>query len=339
MTNRQTANEKLLEALVHNPAQCSNEHIEWAQALQDSPGVTWDIPRVDEHLIPAHPGDMVVFVARPAQGKTSMLAYHALHEARRIQYRREIGMSGAEDEIVLYVSWEQLTQEVDAYFHINEHYCVTDIVRGNVDMETVKMNTISYTNRVQLPIWLMGESLNRTTPNSVKMTTDVVEQAVRAIYEDYHKKVTLICADYLQLVPVARASDLVFEVTHAADLLKHLGKRCGCPTFIGVQARQEVDDYEIKLPRQRDGQWASRIFQTCDKWFSIWRPWSTDADNQNTIKWLREKQGVEMSESLFLVQKLKERNNKSAAAWCLHFEPQFLKLCELERELTEPVYI
>ena len=63
--------------LVHSPAELAAEHVAWAKHLKDAPGIPFGIPAVDAKVIPFHPGDMVVFVARPGHGKTSFLAYLA----------------------------------------------------------------------------------------------------------------------------------------------------------------------------------------------------------------------------------------------------------------------
>jgi len=118
-------------------------------------------------------------------------------------------------------------------------------------------------------------------------------------------------------------------------MLKELAKRCKCPIVLGVQARQEVDDYKMKMPTSRDGQWASRIFQTCDKWFSLWRPYITDKDGPPLDI---EGKMYPITESLLFVRKLKERFNTPLKTWGLHFAPQWLRLGEQETDITEPNY-
>lgn len=317
----------LLAEIVHNPAEAAAEHVLWAEAMKNAPGVSWGIPVMDNALNPMHPGEMICLVARPGHCKTSLLAYLARREARRIATEGK-----HESECVVYVSWEQITEEIDALFHVNPDYNATDIVRGSVDLNAVRKNSL---RRVELPVWLIGDSLSRTGTHSVRLTTDVVWQAIEKIIDEYGRRPTLICGDYLQLVPVSKAADLTSEITHAAGMLKELAKRCKCPIVLGVQARQEVDDYKMKIPTSRDGQWASRIFQTCDKWFSLWRPYITDKDGEPLNI---EGKLYPITESLLLVRKLKERFSTPLKTWALHFAPQWLKLAELETEITEPNY-
>jgi replicative DNA helicase len=291
--------------------------------MKDAPGVTFGIPSVDSVMVPMHPGDLTVLVARPGHGKTSLLAYLARHEAERIM-REGKNLTGG--ECVVYISLEQITEEIDSYFQMNDVYSASDIVWGRVDMDVVKANAI---RRVALPIWLIGDSIAKASPDTPRMTTDVIWQLVQSIRWEYDITPTLICLDYLQLIPVRKASDIVTDVTYAAGMIKELAKQCGCPAIVAVQARQEVDDYNVKLARLRDGQWASRIGQTCDKWFSLWRPWITD---RGIAPIEINGDNIEISENLFVMQMLKQRFGAANFTFPLYFDIPQLKLCKMELE-------
>ena len=144
--------------LVHTPAELAKEHVIWAETLAGVPGVPFGIPAVDKHVIPFHPGDMVVIVARPGHGKTSMLAYLARAEAKRIQQR-----GTAETENVVYVTWEQVTEEINAVLDVSDQYSASDIAWGRVDMDAVKRHALK---RAGLPISIIGDSLSRTNAKS-----------------------------------------------------------------------------------------------------------------------------------------------------------------------------
>lgn len=233
--------------LVHTPADAAQERVLYAERAQTWPGVTWGIPRLDRRLIPMHPGDMVVLCGRPGHAKSSVLAYLARTDALRIRD------GGIDEQCVVYVSWEQVTEEIDGLFHLEgDTFTATDVVRGNVDMEQVRRGAIA---RARLPVWLIGESAVRDDPTPT-MDVDAVARAVTLIKDEWGKEVTLLCADYLQLIPVKRGMDMVAEVTYAAGLLKRLAKALRCPVVVAVQARREVDDRRVKIPELRDGQWA-----------------------------------------------------------------------------------
>ncbi len=99
--------ETMYRELVHSPADLAQEHVLWAAMLKDAPGVAFGIDSVDEVVVPFHPGDLVTFAGRPGHGKTSVLAVLARAEAKRI-----IARGTSETEAVVYVTWEQVTEEI-----------------------------------------------------------------------------------------------------------------------------------------------------------------------------------------------------------------------------------
>lgn len=318
--------------ILHSPADVASEFIQWAEMLQDSPGVPFGIPAVDEKVIPFHPGDMVVICGRPGSGKTSMLAFLARSEAKRIVARGK-----AKTEAVVYITFEQIVEEIEATFQASTTYTASDLVRGKVNIDEVKRSAIK---RVMLPIWIVGDSLSRTNSNSPRLYPDVVFRAIETMYEDHNTKPTLLCLDYIQLIPIPHQSDRQRQVLEAAHQAKELAKRVGCPVVVAVQARREVDTRDIKIPGLWDAQWSSGIEQAADKFFSLWRPWLTephfnDAGSQNTIRLDGKRYPV--TKELLIMAMVKQRFEDGRWTWPLFFDPRYLKLCELETDVEEPI--
>ena len=155
------------------------------------------------------------------------------------------------------------------------------------------------------------------------MIFDAIEQAV----EDHGVKPTLMLFDYIQIVPARNVNEKVMQVSMAAEQIKELAKRIGCPGVLGAQARRDVDDREFKIPTMRDPQWASAIEQVTDKFFGVWRPWLTDMDKPPiTVGGIQ----YPITEELCILQMGKQRFGKAGMSWGLHFQPQHLQLCEME---------
>jgi len=313
-----------IRQIVHTPAELALEHVNWAEQLKDVPGVPFGIPDVDKRVIPFHPGDMVTFVARPGHGKTSILAYLARAEAKRIVARGKM-----ETECVIYVTWEQVTEEINAVLAASGEYTTSDIAWGRVDLDLVRKEAIG---RVNLPIWIIGDSLARTNSQSPRMYPDAVFGAIESIKDDFGIKPTLLLFDYIQLIPIPSQADRMKQVTEAAHRCKELAKRVGCPAAVAVQARREVDSRDYKAPGLWDAQWASSIEQTADKYFSLWRPWLTE-DRDGTV----EIDGVAfpVTKELLILSMLKQRFENGRWTWALHFQPQYLELCSLEVDVTK----
>lgn len=304
--------------LVHTPADMASAHLEWARAIQADPGIQFGVSAIDQHVIPMRPGNLVCVLGRPGHGKTSLMAYLANVEAKRIEQR------GAKGEAVIYVTWEQAAEELDAFFQSGGDYSISDVSWGRVDLDTLMKKAVG---RASIPIWIIGHGIGRAGQAAPRMTTEVILSAVESMEEDYGVRPTLALFDYMQLIPSKSYRDRVQQVTEVPILVKELALRLGVPAVVGVQARREVDDRRDKIPELRDAQWASSIEQTADKVFSLWRPAQTERIGD--IVRLGERQ-LEVNERLFILRMLKQRGDAGRHTWALHFSMKYLQLYDLE---------
>jgi len=307
-------------ALVHSPSDLSAEHLAWAESIQTGQGIRWGIPAIDRVVIPMQPGNLTCLIARPGSGKTSLMAYLARHEAAVITAR------GATDEAVVYVTWEQSAEELEAFFQTDGTYSISDIAWGRVDLEIMRQRAVK---RAKLPIWVIGHGIGRADRRLPRMTPEAVLHAVETMHEDYGVKPSLLLFDYMQIIPVGRADDRVKQVTEVPILIKELNLRIGAPAVVGVQASREVDTRTIKIPELADAQWASSIEQTADKVFGLWRPAVTE-EGGTLIELGRQQYPV--NDQLFVLRLLKQRGDRARFTWVLHFHPAYLQLAELEIE-------
>jgi replicative DNA helicase len=322
--------------LVHTPAELSEAYVAWATHMQDTPGVRWGIPAIDRHVIPMHPGDLTCLIGRPGSGKTSLLAYLAKTQAARI---REAG--NAKREAVVYVTWESSAEEITNFLLTDGTYSVSDVAWGGVDLDDVKRKAISL---VQEPIWVIGHGIGRAGQAAVRMTPEVVYEAIQAMQAPpWNVKPTLLLFDYLQLIPSRSARERVQQVTEAPIRIKELAKMVGAPAVAAVQASREVDNRAIKLPEPRDAQWASSIEQTADKLFSLWRPAVTEGvktpgGQPVEVHMWNDPRPYEVTESLLFVLMCKQRFAPGRHWWPLYFDPAYLKLAEMERQEGRNAY-
>lgn len=304
---------------LHTPADTSQGYVQWAEKLASEPGITYGCV-MDQFIIPLHPGDLMAVVSRPGHGKSSWMAYMAKREAQRIIERGKVG-----EETVVYVSWEQPVEEIEAFFQSGDDYTSSDMAWGRADLDVVRRNAIK---RVNLPIWMVGTSLRHSNIRKPEMTVDLVYSAIEAMYEEFKIKPTLVCLDYLQIVP-AEKGERRDQVTEAAYNAKRLAMQIGAPIIAGVQAGRQVDQYKSPLPTMADAQWSSAIEQTADKQIGVWRPARThDPETNPTI----EVGGIDYqnSEDLFVVKLLKQRFERGYGVWAVHFKPQTLELHDYE---------
>ena len=312
--------------LVHTPQELSAAYVEWAEQIQADPGIPFGIPVIDEKVIPMRPGNLTVFVARPGHGKTSVLAYLAKQEAERIMAR-----GAAARECVVYVTWEQVAEELEAFFQAGGAYSISDLAWGRADLEEVRRQSVK---RAGVPIWVIGHGIGRAGQKAPRMFPEVVLEALESMEADFGGvKPTLILFDYMQLIPIREARERVQQVTEAPVRVKELASRIGAAAVVGAQARQEVDDRAIKMPGLRDAQWASAIGQTADKLFGLWRPSLTE--EPGTQIELEGGERFKVTPNLLIWRMLKQRFEQGRYTWAMYFDPAYLKLAELEVETKE----
>lgn len=308
---------------LHTPADATQSYVNWAERLANEPGITFGCV-LDKFVIPLHPGDLMAVVARPGHGKSSWMAYMARREAENIIRR------GTQDkETVVYVSWEQPVEEIEAFFQSGDAYTSSDMAWGKVPLDVIKQRSIK---RVNMPLWTIGYSLRHANIKKPIMTVDMVYQAIEAMFEEYGISPTLVLLDYIQIIP-AEKGERRDQVTEATFNAKRLAMQIGAPIIAGVQAARSVDSYNKPLPTMADAQWSSAIEQTADKQISIWRPSKThSADEHPTI----DVDGVDYfnDEDLFVIKLLKQRFERGFGVWAVKFKPQTLELFDYDRTVT-----
>lgn len=312
--------------LIHTPSESATEYVAYADGLSKSKGLTWGVKSLDEAMIPLHPGDVCGIIARPGHGKSSLAAFLARKTAKDILARE-----ADTKECVVYVTFEQSTEEIEAFFQIDQgQYSVTDFAWGKVDLDVIRRGAV---RRVGLPVWLMGKSMARRG-SLPRMTVENVYRGLETIEHDYKIKPVLIVLDYIQIVPVDRAQDRVNQVSEAINRSKtDLAMNVGCPVVICVQADRGVDKYASKVPTSSDCQWSSAIEQASDKLFGIWRPALTQ-DEGSSVR----VNGTEIAvtDSLLIAKLLKQRFAAAGKLFALHFAPEYIKLADLELRSMNP---
>lgn len=305
--------DQLQNIFLHNPAQSTKKYISWAEKRQGEPGVDFGCA-LDKKIIPLHPGDLMAIVARPGHGKSSFMAYMAKREARRLASQSE------GNKCVIYVSWEQSIEELEAFFQSGDNYNSTDLAWGRVDLGVVKEQAVK---RVNLPIWMIGYSVGDANKKKPPMYIEQVYEAIRDMRYKYGFEPTLICLDYLQIVPVKGVGERAQQVFEATVQAKHLAMEIGVPIIGGVQASRQVDNRGMQIPTLADAQWSSGIEQTADKQLALFRP----------VRVMDEGEEIDIGGSDYRVDKflliaklLKQRFDEGFGIWPLHFEPHTLIL-------------
>jgi replicative DNA helicase len=316
MNDRQLARKLFL----HKPDDVSQSYVNWAERLQSEPGITYGCV-LDKHMIPLHPGDLMAVVARPGHGKSSYMAYMAKKTALDIVKR------GADDEVVVYITWEQPVEEIEAFFQSGGDYTSTDMAWGRVPMDVIRRNT---TKRAGLPVWFIGYSNRHAGVKKPRMYVDFVYEAIESMHQEFGKRPKLLLLDYLQIVPVTSGGKRFEQVAEATNLTKELLMNLGVAGIAGVQARRDVDTYAQKIPTMSDAQHSSEIEQRADKQVAIWRP-IKDFDPKTHPEVDVAGTTYKNSEELLVVRLLKQRFDAGYGTHAIRFKPQTLEVHDYER--------
>lgn len=304
---------------LHTPADANQAYVHWAEKLAQDPGITYGCV-LDNYLIPLHPGDLMAVVARPGHGKSSWMAFMAKRAADSIIKRQ------AENEVVVYVTWEQAAEEVEAFFQSHGDYSITDMAWGRADLNVIKRNSVK---RAGLPIWIFGESKRHEGRKRPRMTIEYVYASIESMFDDYGVKPILMCLDYVQIMPMARSEDKIAKVDEAIRQAKDLAIRMGLPVIIGVQAARRVDTYTNQIPVMSDAQWSSSIEQVADKQLSFWRPIRNKHPDDHPIIQVGETNYTN-DEDLFVIRLLKQRFGIGHGIWAVRFKPDTLTVYDYD---------
>lgn len=299
---------------IHSPAQSTTRYVQWAEWLQNAPKIDYGCV-LDKHIIPLHPGDVMSVLARPGHGKSSFMAYLAKRTAQKVVERGEDS-----NKCVIYFSWEQPIEEIEAFFQSGDSYSSTDLAWGRVNLDAVKRQSVK---RASLPVWMGGKSLANSSRNQPEMTIDRIYDGIRDMKHKHGYDPVLICFDYLQIIPVAGARERAQEVSEACYQAKQFAMSIGVPIVIGVQAKREVDNRSNPMPTMADAQWSSALEQVSDKQIALFRPIKAmDAGDKFEIG----DKDYTVDEYLLVIKLLKQRFDVGAGMWPLHFKPQTLEI-------------
>lgn len=271
-----------IDFLVHSPTEIFTNGQRYLERRRD--GSAYGIPiglksidksykghPVDETFLPVWPGEMVTIIGRPGNGKTGLMMWWARMWAKELQRRKE------ENRCVLYVTYEQTVEELNAFNLAAEtKVSITKLAMGEssaIEWEAIKR---AGARRAELPLWFMGHSFERRNGKKrPPMNVSNIGEACAAIQDwgGQKREIDMVFVDYLQRIPIEGRSESK-TVAHSEQLdgLKDIAMQIGTRMVIGVQAKREVENRPLPIPNQEDGQWTSNIEQASDGVITVCRP-------------------------------------------------------------------
>lgn len=325
---------KIVEAgslYCHTPAESATAYIEYIDWLQTAPVIDYGARILDKNITPMRPGEVTYVVARPGNGKTSVLIFQARKAAMDIITR------GSDNQCVIYVTWEEPIESIEMSIQSGQDYTAEQVAWGKVDVEIVRQKAME---RPKLPLIILGKSLVRDkNKRKPPMTIDKVRDTILAVYYEFGLEPALICGDYLQKIPVQRGKDRISEVTEAAYSLSELATDVNAPILVGAQATRDVDDQGLPIPTLSGAQWSSTIEQEAFRMMGLLRPITVIGKNGHGMETIEiNGQDFNVDKNLLIIRLLKQRKYfPPTNTYAVHFKPDIFEMYDIDTLTNRPV--
>ena len=270
------------------------------------------ISTLDHYMRPLLPGEVVFVSAYTSWGKTAMMECWARNTVRMLQEWQD------EERIVVYISWETLTEELGLYDLCSAtNLDASKAWYGELGDDDTELLRGAAFRRGAMPLWVLGYSLKRRRTLDA-LTMPVVLDALKAVEKSYCLRPAVIFLDYIQKIPpLNERDDRRVQVLKNVDAVFQLARDCGAPVVVGCQSGRQVLDRAFKLPEIGDGQETSRIEQDADKVISLWYPCKTEPEGAS----IDQLGGVPVGPNLIVCGVRKQRHAASGQVFPLYFDP------------------
>lgn len=277
-------------------------------------GIFIKIPLLEEDLLPLRPGELTAVLGRPSNYKSGVMAIIARDATEQIKDN--------EDDVILYVTWEQSIEEHGLIELANaSRIDASKMARGDLtDAEWAAMMKAAV-RRGTTPLWLIGHSSQAGKRRPRLSMTDLAS-ALAYIVDEAEKRPRLIVLDYLQRIRPDSGNTQREKMMEIVDRAKDLALSFSVPVVLGTQAGRQVDERAWKLPQMADSQETSNLEQSADKMLAVWMPKTSELLGDTVGK----NPAMEVTEDLLYLSILKQKFGVAPRIYALKVEPQINKI-------------
>jgi len=277
---------------------------------------------LNKYLTPPLPGDYITIMARPGHKKTTFMVSLAK------RYARQIIKEGAGTDVVIYATWDEAVENIEAYLHAGlGDFNASDVAWGRVSPDQAITASVKRVGQIY-PLWVWGVSIMDNARSKPPFTADWLFDTVQALRHEFRLTVRALFLDYLQIIPVPNEDSRTQQVTAASKAAKSLAKEIGCPVFAGVQAGRTADTRSDQIPAWSDAQHASAIEQDSTKQLALASP----------VKFSKAGEIIEIgnysyevTDDLTIVRILKQRGDRGAGTFGIDINPATLEIADAPR--------
>ncbi len=297
------------------------EHLERLRAGKGTRGVPTGLPSIDKYLNPLVPGQLMVVLGRPSNGKTALMA----HYIREAALRRE-AEGIYETAPPIFVTAEMAVEEIQ--LRELSHAIPLDSIklyRGQIaDWDEV----FAAVEQVyeESPVIYLGHSIH-SKGRRPRMSMQNIEKAILMIRDEYDAPPEIVALDYAQRLRLdGKARDRRLEVAEIVERTKDLANLLPAPVLLGSQAGRQVEDRMPPIPDARDAKESGNLEETADVVVSVMRPSKYFEINEVIPK----TDGLLCSEQLFFIKVIKQRMGEAGKGFWVYFDMALSMLADLE---------
>lgn len=188
--------------------------------------------------------------------------------------------------------------------------------KGNVDWKLVEKHAKDLTD--ENPIIYMGNSLYEGKRGPIQL--EDIEENIHRVVDKIGMPPSLICVDYLQRIVMRKGpADRRLIMSEIVERFKDIATGFRTPILVGSQAGREVDTRTFPVPTTKDGKETGAIEEAADVVLSGFRPikyWKAGQPVPHSSK------GMIVSEELYFLQVLKQRNGEAGSGFWISFDPK-----------------
>jgi len=295
----------------------------WIKYVEDSSGegMKWGTTRMNNRILPLGNGKMGAIIALPGAGKTT-LAVTLVRE-----YVKELVQCNVKNKAVLYISVDQVAEDIVSIFLASKEHTVTDFAEGRVSHEELEKLSAEF---VEMPLYIFGKSSVEQRKHQPRMTYENILLGIDEMERHVHCTPALIVVDYLQNIPIERHADRREQVGESVIQMRELCLSVPCPILNLVQAGRASQDREIKIPTPQDSQHNSAIEQEHDVMLGIWKPKLTEIGKQHVEFGGRD---IPITDDLLFAGLTKQRRKPAGFVFPLNFNGGTLELNDIDINL------
>lgn len=287
-------------------------------------GVPWLIPALKDKVNNANKGDLVLIVARPGGGKTSLLM------AQLRMWANTLPSIGRPNEVAVLVTAEQQVEAVNSYMMAAGTGVKLDIMaNGRIsDADLRKMEDWSR-ERATLPLVIIGKAASRKSAR-LDLTPESIDACLTILKNEHGLLPSMVGVDYLQRLTLRPdAENKAVAVGELVEGMKNLALNHSCSVWLTAQARREADRNDPPgMPGQDDTQWSSTAEQAADAFIAVARPGKYKRDGDKYSEW-------EVTRDLYVAVVQKQRWGDAGIWVPMRFDPALNKFSEYEEDLVE----